>query len=92
MLWKKPGSWERFCPRALRLSWWNAVGQTLSLIHIFLTKVLDIPAELLYVSVYEDDDEAYDIWTKEVGIDPSHMVRFGKEDNFWEHGLSLIHI
>ena len=52
----------------------------------FLTKVLDIPAELLYVSVYEDDDEAYDIWTKEVGIDPSHMVRFGKEDNFWEHG------
>ena len=52
----------------------------------FLTKVLEIPAELLYVSVYEDDDEAYDIWTKEVGIDPSHMVRFGKEDNFWEHG------
>ncbi len=37
----------------------------------FLTKVLEIPAELLYVSVYEDDDEAYDIWTKEVGIDPS---------------------
>ena len=36
--------------------------------------------------MYEDDDEAYDIWTKEVGIDPSHMVRFGKEDNFWEHG------
>ena len=52
----------------------------------FLTKVLEIPAELLYVSVYEDDDEAYDIWTKEVGIDASHMVRFGKEDNFWEHG------
>ena len=52
----------------------------------FLTKVLEIPAELLYVSVYEDDDEAYDIWTMEVGIDPSHMVRFGKEDNFWEHG------
>ena len=48
----------------------------------FLTKVLEIPAELLYVSVYEDDDEAYDIWTREVGIDPSHMVRFGK-DNFW---------
>ena len=48
--------------------------------------MLEIPAELLYVSVYQDDDEAYDIWTKEVGIDPSHMVRFGKEDNFWEHG------
>ena len=52
----------------------------------FLTQVLEIPADLLYISVYEEDDEAYDIWTKEVGIDPSHMVRFGKEDNFWEHG------
>ncbi len=52
----------------------------------FLTKELEIPPELLYISVYEEDDEAYDIWTKEVGIDPSHMVRFGKEDNFWEHG------
>ena len=52
----------------------------------FLTKVLEIPAELLYISVYEEDDEAWDIWVNEVGIDPSHMVRFGKEDNFWEHG------
>lgn len=52
----------------------------------FFTKVLEIPEELLYVSVYREDDEAYDIWTKEVGVDPSHMVRFGKEDNFWEHG------
>ena len=52
----------------------------------FFTKVMEIPAELLYVSVYLEDDEAYDIWTKEVGVDPSHMVRFGKEDNFWEHG------
>ncbi len=52
----------------------------------FFTKVLEIPEELLYVSVYLDDDEAFDIWTKEVGVDPSHMVRFGKEDNFWEHG------
>ena len=52
----------------------------------FLTQVLEIPAELLYISVYEEDDEAYDIWTQEIGIDPSHMVRFGKEDNFWEHG------
>ena len=52
----------------------------------FFTKVMEIPEELLYVSVYLDDDEAYDIWTKEVGVDPSHMVRFGKEDNFWEHG------
>ena len=52
----------------------------------FLTKVLEIPTELLYVSIYEKDDEAYDIWTKEVGVDPSHMVRLGKSDNFWEHG------
>ena len=52
----------------------------------FFTKVLEMPEELLYVSIYQDDDEAYDIWTKEVGVDPSHMVRLGKEDNFWEHG------
>jgi len=52
----------------------------------FLTKVVEIPPEKLYISVYTDDDEAYDIWTKEVGIPEDHMVRFGKEDNFWEHG------
>ncbi|MGN0452889.1 MAG: alanine--tRNA ligase [Ruminococcus sp.] len=52
----------------------------------FFTEVLKMPKELLYVSVYLEDDEAYDIWTKEVGVDPSHMVRMGKEDNFWEHG------
>ena len=52
----------------------------------FFTKVLEIPEEKLYVSVYENDEEAYDIWTKEVGVDPSHMVHLGKEDNFWEHG------
>ena len=52
----------------------------------FLTKELAIPAEKLYVSVFESDDEAWDIWVKEVGIDPSHMVRFGREDNFWEIG------
>lgn len=52
----------------------------------FFTKVLELPEELLYVSIYENDDEAFDIWTKEVGVDPSHIVRMGKEDNFWEHG------
>ncbi len=52
----------------------------------FFTKVLEMPVDKLYVSIYQDDDEAYDIWTKEVGVDPSHMVRLGKEDNFWEHG------
>lgn len=52
----------------------------------FLTKELEIPADRLYISVYQDDDEAYDIWTKSVGITEDHMVRLGKEDNFWEHG------
>ena len=45
-----------------------------------------IPKDKLYISVYLDDDEAYDIWTRKVGIAPDHMVRMGKEDNFWEHG------
>ena len=45
-----------------------------------------IPKDKLHISVYEEDDEAYDIWTKKVGIAPDHMVHLGKEDNFWEHG------
>lgn len=45
-----------------------------------------IPKDRLHISVYEEDNEAYDIWTKKVGIAPDHMVRLGKEDNFWEHG------
>ena len=52
----------------------------------FCTKIMEMDPEKLYISVYLDDDEAYDIWTKEVGVRESHMVRFGKEDNFWEHG------
>ena len=52
----------------------------------FLTEVLEIPADLLWPSVYENDDEAYNIWKDEIGVDPSHIVRLGKEDNFWEHG------
>ncbi len=52
----------------------------------FITKELEIPVDQLYVTVYLDDDEAYDIWTKEVGVDPSHVSRLGKEDNFWEIG------
>ena len=52
----------------------------------FCTKVLEMPADKMYISVYQDDDEAYDIWTKELGVSPDHMVRLGKEDNFWEHG------
>ena len=52
----------------------------------FCTQVMEMPADKLYVSVYFEDDEAYDIWTKEIGVAPDHMVRLGKEDNFWEHG------
>jgi alanyl-tRNA synthetase len=52
----------------------------------FCTEVLEMPVDRLWVSIYLDDDEAFDIWTKEVGVDPSHIVRMGKEDNFWEHG------
>lgn len=52
----------------------------------FCTKVMEIEPEKLYVTVYEEDDEAYDIWTKDVGVDPSHVYRMGKADNFWEHG------
>ena len=52
----------------------------------FFTKVLEMPADRLYISIYQDDDEAFDIWTKQNGVDPSHMVRLGREDNFWEHG------
>ena len=52
----------------------------------FITKVLEIPEDKLYVSVYEQDQEAYDIWTQKVGVSPDHMVFLGKEDNFWEIG------
>ena len=52
----------------------------------FLTKVLEIPEERLYPSVYEEDDEAFAIWQNEIGVLPERIFRFGKEDNFWEHG------
>ena len=52
----------------------------------FLTKVLEIPADLLWPSVYEHDDEAYDIWKNKIGVREDHIVRLGKADNFWEHG------
>ncbi|MBQ8248639.1 MAG: alanine--tRNA ligase [Clostridia bacterium] len=52
----------------------------------FLTVTLEIPGELLWPSIYENDDEAYDIWVNEIGVNPAHVVRLGKADNFWEHG------
>lgn len=52
----------------------------------FITQELKLPVDRLWVSVYEDDDEAIDIWVNEVGVDRSHIVRLGKEDNFWEIG------
>lgn len=48
--------------------------------------MLELPVDKLWVTIYLDDDEAHDIWVNEVGIDPKHIVRLGKEDNFWEHG------
>ncbi|MCQ2456793.1 MAG: alanine--tRNA ligase [Clostridia bacterium] len=52
----------------------------------FLTEVLEIPADRLYPSVYEEDDEAFAIWRDEIGVPESHIKKLGKEDNFWEHG------
>ncbi|OFI05420.1 alanine--tRNA ligase [Clostridium acetireducens DSM 10703] len=52
----------------------------------FVTKILEFPKDKLYVTIYLDDDEAYDIWIKSTDIDPSRIFRLGKEDNFWEHG------
>ena len=52
----------------------------------FLTETLEIPADLLWPSIYEEDDEAYRIWVDKVGVNPAHVVRLGKADNFWEHG------
>ena len=52
----------------------------------FFTEVMEIPKEVLWITVYEDDDEARDIWVNEMGVDPERVVKMGKEDNFWEHG------
>jgi len=52
----------------------------------FFTEDLKIPVERLWVSIYEDDDEAFEIWNKKVGLPPERIVRMGKDNNFWEHG------
>ena len=52
----------------------------------FLTEVVGLDPDRLYPSVYEEDDEAFEIWEKEIGIAPERITRLGKEDNFWEHG------
>ncbi len=52
----------------------------------FLTKTLEIPAELLWPSVYEEDDEAYALWRDVIGVPEEKIIRMGKADNFWEHG------
>ena len=52
----------------------------------FLTETLEIPTELLWPSIYEEDEQAYEIWVNKVGVNPEHIVRLGKADNFWEHG------
>ena len=52
----------------------------------FLTEVVGLDPDRLYPSIYLDDEEAFEIWNKEIGIAPERIFRFGKEDNFWEHG------
>ena len=52
----------------------------------FCTQVLELPQDKLWVTIYEDDDEAFEIWNGKVGVSADHIVRLGKEDNFWEHG------
>ena len=52
----------------------------------FLTKVVGLEESRLYPSIYENDDEAFEIWNKEIGVPADHIFRFGKKDNFWEHG------
>ena len=52
----------------------------------FLTETLEIPTDLLWPSIYVEDEQAYDIWVQKVGVNPEHIVRLGKADNFWEHG------
>lgn len=52
----------------------------------FCTKVMEMPVDKLWVTVYEEDDEALEIWANEVGVDRSRIVKLGKADNFWEHG------
>ena len=52
----------------------------------FLTETLEIPADLLWPSVYEHDDEAYALWRDKIGVPEEHIVKLGKADNFWEHG------
>ena len=52
----------------------------------FVTEVLQIPKDKLYVTIYLEDDEAFDIWTKSTDVDPARIFRLGKEDNFWEIG------
>ena len=52
----------------------------------FLTEVVGLDADRLYPSIYEEDEEAFEIWNKKIGIAPERIFRFGKGDNFWEHG------
>lgn len=52
----------------------------------FITEILKLPKERLYVTIYLDDDEAFKIWTEKAGVDPKRIFRLGKEDNFWEIG------
>ncbi len=53
----------------------------------FVTEIMEMPQDKLFISIYENDDEAFEIWNKQVGVSADRIVRLGKKDNFWEHGL-----
>ena len=53
----------------------------------FITKDLELPIDKLWISIYEEDDEAFEIWNKKIGVDANRIIKLGKEDNFWEIGV-----
>jgi alanyl-tRNA synthetase len=65
---------DYFKEKAIELAW------------TFVTQELALPQDRLYVTIYNDDDEAFNLWTKKIGIDPKRIFRFGEKDNFWSMG------
>ena len=87
---RSKAGWERLfgllTGRNYDLVDYNEVRKRLSNAYKFITKVLDLPVNRLWATVYEEDDEAYKIWRDEIGMPEERIVRLGKDDNFWEIG------